>query len=206
MATVDANPWAAVEPFPYVSLGGIDKALALAHQMGYDVPSVQAPAESPSVALIHLLARVSAMREQLDKLNNAIFIRLQASQSADVMSVTSIESKTAALQEVSQHLSALAAAKDVIAGRLQRPFVGECIEVEAVYQESVSVIFSRIAALLASLPRQLDNIAWIKGLPQHDARLDPTLESLAAVQATFQSTHIELQSMQSKIHELAKAR
>ncbi|XP_020624178.1 uncharacterized protein LOC110061667 [Orbicella faveolata] len=75
------------------------------------------------------------------------------------------------LEQISGQLSTIIEKKDELISRLQQPFVGEFLEIDAAHHKNTAEILPMISSDLASFPTVLENIAWIRNFSLADGQL-----------------------------------
>ncbi|XP_033630797.1 AUGMIN subunit 2-like [Asterias rubens] len=146
---------------------------------------------SPSLHLIKQLREMSERGQQLDETNNEIQCRLMDKETRDITHLDVIESKVSQLDTMTAHLQAIVESKDHLINRLQQPFVGDSLKVEATYHRHVKELFPLAATSLAELNGNLETVQWASDFNMKDGRMDETLmaisTSLAQLQTSFQT-------------------
>jgi len=126
---------------------------------------------SPSVALIRLLREITRLGKALDKVNLEIQCHLKEAETKDITHVDILGSRCHQLEQISGQLSTIIEKKDELISRLQQPFVGEFLEIDAAHHKNTAEILPMISSDLASFPTVLENIAWIRNFSLADGQL-----------------------------------
>lgn len=146
---------------------------------------------SPSVSLIRLLREISRLGKALDKVNLEIQCHLKEAETRDVTHVDILGSKCQQLEQLSNQLSVIIGTKDELISRLQQPFVGEYLEIDAAHHKSTAEVLPMIASNLANFPTLLENMTWIKNFSLADGQLLTVLthieSSFAEIQSFYQA-------------------
>ncbi|XP_013398379.1 HAUS augmin-like complex subunit 2 [Lingula anatina] len=209
------NPWVDDDK----ALGTISSVLKIAERTGHikglkdacipddDVSRRRLYSEVSSLKFITLLREISKTQKQLDKANLEIQCRFQDKETRDVTHMDTLEKRSADITKLCTHLQSIVNNKSHLIGRLQQPFVGDYLKIEATYHRYVSQVFPMLAPILAELTNQLDNIEWAKKVDIGDGQLETVLtdisSALASLQTSFQSvcqlrdsiSHLHSQSM-----------
>ncbi|XP_022080321.1 AUGMIN subunit 2-like isoform X2 [Acanthaster planci] len=190
------NPWISEDR----TTAAVCSAIRLAEQSGHlktrrdEVLSEMVQSlhnTSPSLRLIQQLKEMTAKGQQLDKINMEIQSRLMDKETRDIMHLGILESKISQLDSLSSHLQAIVQSKDHLINRLQQPFVGDYLKIEAAFHMYVKELFPLAASCLAELSSNLQTIQWASGFDTKDGKMDKALmaisASLAHLQTSFQT-------------------
>ncbi|CAH1794335.1 unnamed protein product [Owenia fusiformis] len=187
------NPWEEDDR----AFGSIGKVLTLAQKSGHlkkfdasDNESRLAQINSPSLKLIQLLSDVAAKRQALDQINLELHNRMQDNETSDITHLDQLEQRVSHVNTLSGHIQDVIKDKDTLIGRLQQPYVGDYMKIEAIYHRYVSELFPMLAPVLADLSVHLDSIEASRvniDSPQLDDVLNDVSSSLAAIQTEFQT-------------------
>ncbi|XP_038069098.1 AUGMIN subunit 2-like [Patiria miniata] len=191
-----SNPWISEDR----TTAAVCSAIRLAERSGHlktrrdealaeMVQSLQAT--SPSLHLMKQLKEMTAKGQQLDKTTTEIQCRLMDKETRDITHLGILESKISQLDLLSSHLQAVVQSKDHLINRLQQPFVGDYLKIEATYHRHVKELFPLVASCLAELSSNLETIQWTSGFDMKDGKMDGALTaistSLAHLQTSFQT-------------------
>ncbi|XP_071129227.1 HAUS augmin-like complex subunit 2 [Mytilus edulis] len=190
------NPWSATGS----TLAPLTNALKIAEntghirkRIGFDVHQLQDDYHHklPSLKLISQLKSLSKMRKEHYKINLEVQARMQDKETSDLTHLKVLGEKIDKVQSLNSHMQSIIDSKAQLLTRLQQPYVGEFIKLEAQYHRYASEFLPEIAPLLADLSTHLDNISWMKFLNLPDSKMDNMLtelgSTLASLQTTFQS-------------------
>lgn len=204
------NPWGGSDK----SLNGLRNALVLGEQTGhiakrtdYDSHEVSDDVEDtlPSLKLIKILKEMSRARKELDRVNLEIQCRLQDKETSDLTHLDQLEGRIAKIKSLNSHIESIIDSKTSLIQRLQQPFQGDFIKLEAQYHRFASELFPQIAPLLADLTTNLENIVWAKSLNSSDQRMDLLItelcSALGAMQTSFQS-YCQIQQSMGQLHNV----
>jgi len=159
---------------------------------------------SPSVALIRLLREITRLGKALDKVNLEIQCHLKEAETKDITHVDILGSRCHQLEQISGQLSTIIEKKDELISRLQQPFVGEFLEIDAAHHKNTAEILPMISSDLASFPTVLENIAWIRNFSLADGQLLSVLSSIESSFAEIQSFYQALcqsRNLMSRLEE-----
>ena len=204
---MEQNPWIDEQSQP-----GILKALLIAEQTGlirdYDSDikmKVRDDAEKkyPSLKMIALLSNIDKLKGQITSLQLEIQCRLQDKETADITHTSILEKRIAVLRNLNEHLQQLVSDKETLVSKLQQPYVGEFIKIQANYKHFASELFPQVVEVLSELGLHLDNLDWAAQVNMCDGQLDSLLEDLASVLATLHKGFLsmtQLRDMFSSFH------
>ncbi|KAJ8318428.1 hypothetical protein KUTeg_003519 [Tegillarca granosa] len=125
----------------------------------------------PSLKLISLLKKSTSIRKEHNRLNLEIQKRMQDKETGDITHIDVLEEKIKKISSLNAHIQSILDSKSQLLLRLQQPFVGDYIKLEAQYHRYASVVFPLIAPLLADLNTHLENISWTKSLSFSDGKM-----------------------------------
>ncbi|XP_069110139.1 LOW QUALITY PROTEIN: uncharacterized protein, partial [Argopecten irradians] len=156
----------------------------------------------PSCRLIKLLRETTAARKDLNKAQLEIQQRMQDKETQDITHFNSLENKIKVVKGLNSHIESIIECKSELLVRLQQPFVGDFIKLEAQYHKFAASLFPQIAPLLADLNTHLENISWAKSLTFSDRKLDTILSELNSVLSTLQANFQYLCQMRGSMGSL----
>ncbi|XP_064649918.1 uncharacterized protein LOC135501630 [Lineus longissimus] len=195
-SNMQQNPWDSDIP----TLGKINDVLALAERKGYgNLLRERAEEElkeyilenSPSIMLMSLLKGLTRKKKELDRVKLQIDCRMRDKETADITHVDQQEKHAEMIGEMNTHVQAIMNTKDLLINRLQRPYVGKYIKMEAAYHRYAGELFKLATPILADLAMHLDDIKWSKNLNVDDGAVETILgeisSALAEVTTNFQS-------------------
>jgi len=188
-----ANPWSPSST--YINVGSLQNILTFAEKSGHierrdvNIEEIRRKVDtsSPSVALIRLLREITRLGKALDKVNLEIECHLKEAETKDITHVDILGSRCHQLEQISGQLSAIIEKKDELISRLQQPFVGEFLEIDAAHHKNTVEVLPMISSDLASFPTVLENIAWIRNFSLADGQLLSVLSSIESSFAEIQS-------------------
>lgn len=204
------NPWSPSSA--YINVGSLQNILTFAEKSGHidrrDVNMEEIRSKvntsSPSVALIRLLREITSLGKALDKVNLEIQSHLKEAETKDVTHVDILGSRCHQLEQISGQLSTIIEKKDELVSRLQQPFVGEYLEIDAAHHKSAADVLPMISLDLASFPTLLENIAWIRNFSLADGQMLSVLSSIESSFAEIQSCYQALcqsRNLMSRLEE-----
>lgn len=188
-----ANPWS--PSLTYIHVGSLQNILTFAEKSGHidrrnvNIEEIRRKVDttSPSVALIRLLREITRLGKALDKVNLEIQCHLKEAETRDITHVDILGQRCHQLEQISSQLSSIIETKDELISRLQQPFVGEFLEVDAAHHKNTAEVLPMISSNLASFPTLLENIAWIRSVSLADGELLGVLSSVESSFAEIQS-------------------
>ncbi|XP_021344606.1 AUGMIN subunit 2-like, partial [Mizuhopecten yessoensis] len=110
--------------------------------------------------------------------------------------------KIKVIKGLNSHIESIIECKSQLLVRLQQPFVGDFIKLEAQYHKFAGALFPQIAPLLADLNTHLENISWTKNLTFSDGKLEIMLSELNSILATLQTNFQSLCQMRGSMGSL----
>lgn len=187
------NPWSPSST--YINVGSLQNILTFAEKSGHidrrnvNVEDIRRKVDtsSPSVALIRLLREITRLGKALDKVNLEIQCHLKEAETKDITHVDILGSRCHQLEQISGQLSTIIEKKDELISRLQQPFVGEFLEIDAAHHKNAAEVLPMISSDLASFPTVLENIAWIRNFSLANGQLLSVLSSIESSFAEIQS-------------------
>lgn len=188
-----ANPWST--SLTYIHVGSLQNILTFAEKSGHidrrnvNIEEIRRKVDttSPSVALIRLLREITRLGKALDKVNLEIQCHLKEAETRDITHVDILGQRCHQLEQISSQLSSIIKTKDELISRLQQPFVGEFLEIDAAHHKNTAEVLPMISSNLASFPTLLENIAWIRSISLADGELLGVLSSVESSFAEIQS-------------------
>ncbi|XP_052266166.1 HAUS augmin-like complex subunit 2 [Dreissena polymorpha] len=200
------NPWSTQDK----SLTGLKKALMLGERTGHVANKssslVLDPEKSthlPSVKLIQVLKKMSRAQAELNKVNLEIQLRMQDKETRDITHLDVLEARINKIKSLNSHIECVIESKELLNRRLQQPFQGEYLKLEAQHHKFACELFPQITPLLGELSTNLENIVWAKSLKWTDGRLDKLISELSsalgAMQTSFQS-YCQIQQSMRQLH------
>ena len=82
-----------------------------------------------------------------------------------------VEKRINIVRSLVEHLQSVADNKDMLTTRLQKPFVGDTLKVDAAFHQHTSEVFSMLAPILSDLTSHIDDIKWASANTFHQAQL-----------------------------------
>lgn len=203
------NPWSNQDK----SITALKRALLLGERTGhisrsdYEEEGLSTDAQShlPSLKLIQALKKMSKARAELNKVTLEIQCRMQDKETQDITHLDILEQRINKIKSLNSHIESVIESKDQLIQRLQQPFQGDNLKLEAQYHKFACELFPQITPLLAELNTNLENIVWAKSLSLKDGRFDTMISELStalnAMQASFQS-YCQIQQSMEQLHSL----
>ncbi|KAK3090596.1 hypothetical protein FSP39_012991 [Pinctada imbricata] len=141
----------------------------------------------------------------LNKLDLDIEKRMLDRETKDLTYTSMLEEKIKVIQELNNHLQSVIDSKSQLITRLQQPFVGDYIKLEAQYHRFASELFPQIATMMADFNNHLENITWNKSLSFADGKLDEILNELNALLAIHQTHFTTMLKVRENMDRLYEA-
>lgn len=201
------NPWVGDDKF----LGPFRSALALAERTGHlqkygdqNTENIRREIQetAPSLKLFSILKQRSRCQIELARLNLEIQCRLQDKETSDITHFDELTEKINRVCSLNSHIQSIIDSKERLINRLQQPFVGDFIRLEARFHKYASELLPQIAPLLGDLNTNLENIMWMKSMSFSDKRLDNLLSDLSTALASLQSNFQALCQLRQSISNL----
>ncbi|KAL4240647.1 hypothetical protein ACF0H5_001438 [Mactra antiquata] len=203
------NPWSSQDK----SLTGLKRALLLGVQTGhiasrqeFEDNGIDTETQSllPSMKLIQVLKKMARARAELNKINLEIQCRMQDKETRDVTHLDILEKRIEKIKQLNSHIESVIDDKDQLIQRLQQPFQGEYLKLEAQYHRFACEVFQKITPLLGELSTNLENITWAKSLSFNDGRLDALISELYSTLNAMQTSFQSLCQIQQSVGQLHK--
>ncbi|XP_022319271.1 HAUS augmin-like complex subunit 2 [Crassostrea virginica] len=184
----ELNPWSDADS----ALSPLLNVLSLVEKLGYIDKSKHEKVKSsaPSLALITMLKETTRIQKELHQVDLDIQRRMQDKETKDITHIAVREKRVKDIQSLNGHMQSIIDSKSQLKTRLQQPFVGDFVKIEAQYHRYAADLFPQISPILADLNTHLENITWVKSLSFKDGKMDGLLSelnnTLAGLQTTFQ--------------------
>lgn len=136
---------------------------------------------SPHDRVCELLGTIGALRRDIEKVEADLQRRRLDRVHADITSTVEQERRRVTLSSMVGHVTSTLDTKDTLVDRLQKPFVGDHLVIEAQYQRALVTLLPRVATSLTDYTKNMDLLAWGKDAESQIQRLE---EALAQVKAT----------------------
>ncbi|XP_041363414.1 AUGMIN subunit 2-like [Gigantopelta aegis] len=156
----------------------------------------------PSLRLIALQRKITDLRKENHRIQLEIQRRMQDREIRDITHLDVLENKIQMINTLSVHIELIIQNKDRLIRRLQEPFVGEFIKLDAEYHKYASMLFSQITPVLSDLNQHLDNIRWASTIKLDDGKLDNTLSQISSLFAMLQTHCHSLLEMRDRIGQI----
>ncbi|KAK2190150.1 hypothetical protein NP493_86g04003 [Ridgeia piscesae] len=157
----------------------------------------EAQEKIPSLRLIVGLSEVNAMKKKIYEAELEIQRHRQDKETQDVTNLVLLEQRVSQLDELNSHFQAIEEHKEKLAARLQQPYVGEFLRIDAAYKKYASDVIPRLVPILSDLSKQLgdfDSLSKEKndftdgqlvGLSLQENLLGEVTQCLSSLQATL---------------------
>jgi len=203
------NPWLDDDR----SLGSLRNALLLAERHGYlkqdnqpyylnEDEVLRVARKTPSLQMIETLKDIQEKRSQIHETSLSIQHHQQERETRDITQSSILEKHVAELGDMNNHLQKVTQNKDNLITRLQQPFVGDFIKLDAHYHTYAAETIPTLVPILADLTKQLDNIDWTSKNLWNDGSLENLLSELATNLAGLQSSFLSMLRLRSSIQQL----
>ncbi|WAQ96567.1 AUG2-like protein [Mya arenaria] len=205
-----SNPWNNQER----SLTGLRKALVLGERTGhianradYDSGCLDPDSDTnlSSMKLIQVLKKMSKARTDLNKVNLEIQCRMQDKETRDITHLDILEGRINKIKALNSHLESVIESKEQLIRRLQQPFQGDYLRLEAQHHKFACELFPQMTPLLGELTTNMENLVWTKSLTWSDGKLEKMISELTSVlgamQTSFQS-YCQIQQSMKQLHTL----
>ncbi|KAF6019577.1 hypothetical protein EB796_022103 [Bugula neritina] len=94
-----------------------------------------------SVKTLNLMAEITSTENKLDSINREISKLLMDKETRDITNMTKIESRLSKLASLSTHLTEAVEKKSLITSRLQKPYTGENLIIDASFIMCLVVVY-----------------------------------------------------------------
>ncbi|XP_061168096.1 HAUS augmin-like complex subunit 2 [Saccostrea echinata] len=184
----EQNPWSDADS----SLSPLLNVLNLAEKLGYVLKNKEDKLKSStaSLAVIAVLKEITKIQKELHQVDLEIQKRMQDRETSDITHLDTREKRIKNIQSLNGHMQSIIDSKSQLKTRLQQPFVGDFVKIEAQYHRYAAELFPQVAPVLADLNTHLENITWVKSLSFSDGQMESLLSeinnTLAGLQTTFQ--------------------
>jgi len=204
------NPWLDDDR----SLGSLKNTILLAERHGYlkqvSQPFYQNPEDAyrkaPSLQMIEILKDIQEKRSQLHETSLSIQHHQQERETRDLTQASVLEKHITELGDLNNHLQKVTQSKDNLITRLQTPFVGDFIKLDAQYHRYAAETLPTLVPILADLTKELDNIDWVGRKQWNDGSLDHLLSELSTSLAGLQSSFLSMIHLRTSIQQLHSIR
>ncbi|KAK7113195.1 uncharacterized protein [Littorina saxatilis] len=199
------NPWSTDD-----SGAWLRNALLLAERTGHifrreepeESVARQRLADTPSLKMIQLQREISQHCNRLNEVNSEIQKRVLYHETKDILDINFMEGRTKELKVFSEHLQTVVSNKEVIINRLQQPFVGDFVKIEAAFHRYASELFTHLAPILSDLTSHLDDLTWVNSSGVNPGQLDTLVTDLSGALASIQTNYQSISQMSQCIHSL----
>ncbi|XP_062575823.1 HAUS augmin-like complex subunit 2 [Saccostrea cucullata] len=184
----EQNPWSDADS----ALSPLLNVLKLAEKLGYVQKNKEEKLKSStaSLAVIALLKEITKIQKELHQVDLEIQKRMQDRETSDITHLDTREKRIKNIQSLNGHMQSIIDSKSQLKTRLQQPFVGDFVKIEAQYHRYAAELFPQVAPVLADLNTHLENITWVKSLSFSDGQMESLLSeinnTLAGLQTSFQ--------------------
>ncbi|XP_028395585.1 AUGMIN subunit 2-like [Dendronephthya gigantea] len=186
------NPWSTSSS--YIDLGSLGKVISLAERTNQlkgkadqDKIREKAKTTSSSIKLIEQLEKLAKLETELYKVKEMIYHYKLKEETKDLTDSIILDGKSRRMEELSLHFSAIVDKKDELINRLQQPFVGDHITVDAEYQRYVVDAIPCLANVLSNLTTYIENLEWSTKFTLQDGEMEKILADVSSVLAQMQS-------------------
>ncbi|CAL1542243.1 unnamed protein product [Lymnaea stagnalis] len=197
------NPWEE----ECKSVTHIRNCLIFAEQMGFKTlkdqsKCVQALAESHSSKIIALQKAITVTNKALIKANEAVSKLTKEKEMVDILHLEIIERRINMVKEICSELDSILQNTHFLINRLQKPFVGNHIKMNAAHHRYANEVFMQLVPTLNDVSLHLDNITWAANNDFSAAQLDCLLVKVQSCKASVQTSYHTLSQMNHGIQSL----
>lgn len=148
---------------------------------------------SRGTQICRILADIANVRQEIEKVEADVQKRKMDRMFSDVTSLAEQERKCAIIESMTTNVTSTLNSKDRLVDRLQKPFVGDHMVVEASYQKAVVQLFPLLATSLTAFTSHVDALTWSGNCDEGITDLVATLHKLkgtsAAVEGVLRMRH-----------------
>ncbi|XP_046372593.2 HAUS augmin-like complex subunit 2 isoform X1 [Haliotis rufescens] len=207
---VTQNPWSSSDKTTLALRNVLFLAEKTGHtrkRRGYEKgPSEEDQQELPSLKLIALQREITKKKRELQKVNLELQCRVQDKETADITHIDILKNKVEKIQKLNAHIESIMEKKDQLTGRLQQPFVGDYIKMDAAFHKYASELFPQIAPILGDLNYNLDNINWTKRTNFSEGKMDTLIAQMSNALADMRLQYNALVQMRGSINDIRRHR
>jgi len=201
------NPWEHDDPL----VTSLRNCLIQAQQMGHntleeDNQCGQELSTLPSMRLIQLQKDRSSRNRALQKVERRIANSKLEKEQAAFTHLQVIESQINTVKELCTDFDSIIKKSNILRNRLQKPFVGQHIKMDAVYHSFAKEVFSSLVPSLNDVSIHLDNIIWISHTDLSASQLDDLLKDMESLIASVSTSLFSISQYRNIVDKLCMAR
>lgn len=211
-SAADRNPWVDEDT------RAIENVLLLCQKTGHVTHTLanlpdreeqlsEAQEKIPSLRLIVALNEVNAMKKKIYEAELEIQRHRQDKETQDITNLVLLERRVSQLDELNSHFQAIEEHKEKLAARLQQPYVGEFLRIDAAYKKYASDVIPRLVPILSDLSRQLGDFDSLSKEKNDftDGQLENLLGEVTQCLSSLQTTLRGLMTRRDKLAAFCRA-
>lgn len=183
-------------------------SLISAEQMGINTSDesrcAKALAQLPSIRLINLQKEISTKNKAIQKVKLSIVQHTVEKETAAFTHLNIIEQQINLVKELCSDFDAIIKNSDFLTHRLQKPFVGNHLKMDAAFHRYAKEVFSLLVPSLNEVSSHLDNIIWATHSDLSAAKLDALITEVQSVTATVATSFSTLCQMRQGVGRLCE--
>ncbi|KAI0228435.1 hypothetical protein LSAT2_021109 [Lamellibrachia satsuma] len=211
-SAVERNPWVDEDT------RAIDNVLLLCQKTGHVTHTLanlpdreeqlkEAQEKIPSLRLIVALSDVNAMKKKIYEAELEIQRHRQDKETKDITDLVLLERRMTQLDKLNSHFQAIDEHKEKLAARLQQPYVGEFLRIDASYKKYASDVIPRLVPILSDLSKQLSDFDSLSKEKNDftDGQLENLLGEVTQCLSSLQTTLRGLVTRRDKLATFCRA-
>ncbi|KAH9494848.1 hypothetical protein Btru_015812 [Bulinus truncatus] len=181
--------------------------LIKANQLGFDTARNQKTAaeaiqELNSSKIIAKQKEITLKIKSLLKIKESLRRHSEEKETAEILHVNLIEDRINIVKQICTDLDTVLQNTELIINRLQKPYVGSYIKLDAAYHRHASELFMQLVPTLNDLNVHLENITWMANNDFSPTQLEPLLMEIQSRAASLQNHILHLNSDEKRYFEV----
>ncbi|KAI8742004.1 HAUS augmin-like complex subunit 2 isoform X1 [Biomphalaria glabrata] len=199
----ESNPWDHDDD----NINNLRNFLIKANQLGFDTMRNQtkiskALKELSSSQIIAQQKEITQKNKTLLKAKYSIRKHIEEKETSDVLHLNLIEERINTVKQLCTDLDTVLQNTELLVNRLQKPFVGSYLKIDAAYHRHASELFMQLVPTLNDLNFHLENLTWMANNDFSAAQLEPLLKEIQSRAASLQTTYHTLSQIRKGIQKL----
>ncbi|XP_064618071.1 HAUS augmin-like complex subunit 2 [Liolophura sinensis] len=160
----------------------------------------------PSLKLISLLREITTKRREHNKVLLEVQKFVDDKETRDITQLDMLEVKVKEINELNNYLQNIISGKEFLLNRLQQPYIGEFLKLEANYHMFASELFPQVSTMLADLTTNIDTVDWAASADLDHYKFDSVLDHLTKCVAKMQTHFQTLCRLRDALNQVYKQR